>query len=346
MASHWLREFGELSGAAAMPLVILSRSRLQTDDPRLAKAGIAATLLKPLRRPQLFAALNRAFDLEQETPAAPASSSFDSAMASRMPLKIILADDSHVNQKVGVQLLQRFGYRCTTVGNGLETIAALEVDSFDLLFLDVQMPELDGYETARRIRQKWSAARPRIIAMTGSALPGDREKCLEAGMDDYIARPVRMEELRRALERWGPTCQKRAGAASASLTPDALLDATRPPSSVPAKGTDEPLLDLDRLKEMAGDTADGVQELAGLYLTEASQQIQQMGRAIESKSAAEVAHLAHKCFGASATCGMTAILPSLRELERLGHSGRLSNAQHFWNEANEALDQLKDLYNG
>ena len=116
-----------------------------------------------------------------------------------------MADDNRVNQKVGTSFLEKLGYRAEVVGNGLEVLQALERQPYDIVFLDVQMPEMDGYEAARQLRRRWTdAERPRIVAMTGNAMQGDKERCLAAGMDDYIAKPVRVEDLRMALERWGP----------------------------------------------------------------------------------------------------------------------------------------------
>jgi CheY-like chemotaxis protein len=96
------------------------------------------------------------------------------------------------------------GYRSEVVSNGLEVLQALELKPYDIVFLDIQMPEMDGYETARQLRRRWPGDQcPRLIAMTGNAMQGDKERCLEAGMDDYIAKPVRVEDLQTALERWG-----------------------------------------------------------------------------------------------------------------------------------------------
>jgi CheY-like chemotaxis protein len=137
---------------------------------------------------------------------APAVSPFGDQMAGRLPLRLLIADDNAVNQKVAVMLLQRLGYKADAVANGCEVLQALDTRIYDLILLDVQMPEMDGYEAARRIAARWQAneaGRPRMIAMTGNAMQGDREKCLEAGMDDYITKPVRIEELRAILERWG-----------------------------------------------------------------------------------------------------------------------------------------------
>ena len=122
-------------------------------------------------------------------------------LAERHPLRILLAEDNAMNRKLAVRLLERMGYAPDVAGDGLETIAALEARPFDLVLMDVQMPELDGLEATRRIRQRWPGSTgPRIVAMTATAMAGDRELCLAAGMDDYISKPIRVAELTTALE--------------------------------------------------------------------------------------------------------------------------------------------------
>jgi signal transduction histidine kinase/ActR/RegA family two-component response regulator len=124
--------------------------------------------------------------------------------AERRTLRTLVADDNAINRTVAVALLKRLGYAAGVAVNGAEVLHALETDVYDVIFLDVQMPEMDGYETARRIRAKWAEnepARPRLVAMTANAMKGDRELCLAAGMDDYITKPLSTEALRAALER-------------------------------------------------------------------------------------------------------------------------------------------------
>jgi CheY-like chemotaxis protein len=134
----------------------------------------------------------------------PVTSEIDRTLAERLPLRLLLADDNRVNQRVGTAFLEKMGYRVEVAANGLEVLQALERQCFDLIFLDVHMPQMDGYETARQLRQKWPGdERPFVIAMTGNTMEGDRELCLAAGMDDYISKPIRHKELEAILLRWG-----------------------------------------------------------------------------------------------------------------------------------------------
>jgi CheY-like chemotaxis protein len=116
-----------------------------------------------------------------------------------MPLRILLAEDNAVNQMVALQMLKRLGYSADVATNGLEVLQALERQQYDVVLMDIQMPEMDGIAAARKIRERWPKG-PKIIAITAYALEGDREKCLKAGMDNYIAKPIQIEELRSVLD--------------------------------------------------------------------------------------------------------------------------------------------------
>jgi signal transduction histidine kinase/DNA-binding response OmpR family regulator len=185
--------------AAVLPLVLCS-SLGHTESE--ADGGLfAAQLAKPLKPSQLYDALIGIFagqaPLTQKTEA---PGGLDPHMAQRLPLRILLAEDNAVNQKLALRLLAQLGYRADVAGNGLEAIAALERQRYDLVLMDVQMPQLDGLEAARVICQRWPRThRPRLIAVTANAMQGDRELCLEAGMDDYISKPIRVDELVAAL---------------------------------------------------------------------------------------------------------------------------------------------------
>src|SRR5581483_6811578 len=119
-----------------------------------------------------------------------------------LPLRILLAEDTAVNQKVTLGQLARLGYRADLAANGLEVLDALERQRYDLVLMDVQMPEMDGLEATRRVAERWSRQeRPRIVALTANAMADDRDVCLDAGMDDYLAKPIRLDELADALRR-------------------------------------------------------------------------------------------------------------------------------------------------
>jgi len=187
----------------ALPLILCSS--LGRREAGTARATFAAYLTKPLKPSQLFDALITLFAGGPAliAPAKKAAAvTTDAGMAARHPLRILLAEDNAVNQKLALRLLAQMGYRADVAGNGLEAVAALERQPYDVVLMDVQMPELDGLAATRRIRALTLAAgQPHIVAMTANAMQGDRELCLQAGMDDYISKPIKVEELIGALDR-------------------------------------------------------------------------------------------------------------------------------------------------
>jgi PAS domain S-box-containing protein len=194
------REIRQRLSARELPLLLVT-SLGRVPQAREAE-DFAAQLAKPLKASQLYDALMRVFagrDGERQTQRE------DDGAADVSPLRILLAEDSAVNQKVALALLGKLGYRADVVGNGLEALTALEREPYDVVLMDVQMPELDGLDTTRRICERWPAGeRPRIVAMTANAMQEDREACLAAGMDDYVAKPIRPEALAEALRQVRP----------------------------------------------------------------------------------------------------------------------------------------------
>ena len=188
----------------ALPRVLFSSlGRRESGEP---EGLFAAHLAKPLRQSQLFDTLMTLLG-EQMQPRAPVATRprIDAAMAAQHPLRILLAEDNLVNQKLALRLLQQMGYRADVAGNGIEALEALERQVYDVVLMDVQMPEMDGLEASRRITSRWrTGERPRIVAMTANAMQGDREACLAAGMDDYVTKPIRVDELVRALQAVRP----------------------------------------------------------------------------------------------------------------------------------------------
>jgi CheY-like chemotaxis protein/anti-sigma regulatory factor (Ser/Thr protein kinase) len=188
--------------ARVLPLVMFSAlGRREAGGDHGEFAGYLSKPLKPSHLLDLLMSVLAAQPARRRAPAA-ARPALDGKMAERLPLQILLAEDNVVNQKLALRLLGQLGYQADVAGNGLEVIAALERQRYDVVLMDVQMPELDGLDATRQICARWPRAdRPRIIAMTANAMQGDRDLCLAAGMDDYISKPIRTEELVVALGR-------------------------------------------------------------------------------------------------------------------------------------------------
>ena len=198
------REIRGLAHGASLPLIMLTSLGRRPDENN--EIGFVAQLNKPIKPSHIYDALMLAFSDRPRTVRQKASKPvFDQSIGQQHPLRILIAEDNVVNQKVALGILQRMGYRPDMVGNGLEVLDALKRQEYDVILLDMQMPEMDGEEVAIHVRQDWpKAKRPRLIAMTANALQGDRERYLEAGMDDYVSKPIRPEELKRALAESQP----------------------------------------------------------------------------------------------------------------------------------------------
>jgi PAS domain S-box-containing protein len=196
------REIRRLRDERELPLVLLT-SLSGLPQTRSAEE-FKAQLTKPIKASQLYNALNRALAEPATKPTAVEAGDGDGGgdLTETSSLRILLAEDNAVNQKVALRILDKLGYRADVASNGLEAIEALERQPYDVVLMDVQMPELDGLDATRRICERWpDESRPRIIAMTANVMIEDREACFAAGMDDYVAKPVRPEELAEALSR-------------------------------------------------------------------------------------------------------------------------------------------------
>jgi CheY-like chemotaxis protein len=193
-----------------VPLLLLTTVGKSEALLRDTDVEFANCLNKPVKQSHFYNALVEVLDHHREqapstTPGKQPKHTASAIAALELPdmpanLRILLAEDNVVNQKVAIHMLQRLGYRTDLAGNGLEVLEALQRQPYDVVLMDVQMPDMDGITAAERICQLWTTTeRPRIIAMTANAMHGDREACLDAGMDDYISKPVRLEELAKAL---------------------------------------------------------------------------------------------------------------------------------------------------
>jgi CheY-like chemotaxis protein len=338
-------EIRKLPTLATLPLVLLTSMGMKTDTPEFAAAAFASCLTKPIKPTQLLEVLVRvvsgAKPVSQLT-TSPAK--LDPNLAARLPLRVLLCDDNAINQKVAARLLQQMGYRPDQAGNGRQALERLDAQVFDLVFMDVMMPEMDGLEAAREIRarQKDAARHPNygssiiIVAMTASAMQGDREKCIAAGMDDYLSKPVRLEDVRAVIERWGNSL-----AVTAAPGVPASVAAPAPTASSTTQAS--PPVDMERLRELTDGTEAGLRELVNLYLEQTTLQTEQLRDAVRGGDANEVRRIAHSCAGASATCGMNGLVPLLRELERQGHEGKLTTAEALSAEAVREFARIREF---
>ena len=187
-------------------LMMLTSLGQQLDPEDLKDAGIEACVLKPVQQARLLERLSEVLSgsLSKWAEAVKVSGRLPNLPASQTPVNILVTEDNRINQMVALGLLQKLGYAADLASNGVEALVAMKKTPYDIIFMDCQMPELDGYETTRRIRSEQRVHVPRIIAMTANAIRGEEERCLEAGMDDYLSKPVRIDELRSMLERWLP----------------------------------------------------------------------------------------------------------------------------------------------
>jgi CheY-like chemotaxis protein len=191
------REIRKLRDEKSLPIILLTslgRREIGAED-----LTFAAYLTKPLKPSHLYDALAGLFAVDLVVPKMhTAKPLMDRELAKRHPLRILLAEDNQVNQKLAVRILEQMGYRADVASNGLEAIESIERQQYDVILMDVQMPDMDGLEATRQIRRK-ELTQPHIVGLTANALEGDREMCLEAGMNDYVTKPIRVNELVEAL---------------------------------------------------------------------------------------------------------------------------------------------------
>jgi len=246
--------------------------------------------------------------------------------------RVLIAEDNDVNQRVATAQLKKLGYASDTVANGLEALEALSRIPYDIILMDCQMPELDGYETTRQVRLR-GGHQPYIIAMTASAMQGDRELCLAAGMDNYITKPARTAALKAALEQHREIKRKAVTVSSAESEPAAAHSGRSP--------AEEALVDIDQLRDVTDNEPDRMQQLIDLYLAQAVPMLDGLKEAIRISSSGDVARIAHKLVGSSLSCGVDAFTQPLRELERLGREGDLSGADALFDEVRRKFPRVR-----
>ncbi len=310
-----IQQHPDWAGAAVM---MLTSDRQAGDGTRCRAVGIRHSLIKPIRQSDLLAALRQLLNGEAGAGRRRAQLAAAPAAGARA-LRILLAEDNSVNLRLALRLLERRGYSVTAARTGREVLERVREEQFDLLLMDIQMPELNGLEAAAAIRaeERGTERRVPIIAMTAHALPEDRQRCLDAGMDGYVSKPIRAETLYEAIDQLCPPVQ----CAPTGIDPGAMLD-------------------LDRVREHLGGDLELVHELAAIFLEEYPSRMAQIAAALDAGDLPAVGRIAHTLRGAAAHFEATAAVDSALRLEQLARSGDRSGARAALAETRRRMERL------
>ncbi|TMQ75770.1 response regulator [Candidatus Accumulibacter phosphatis] len=327
---------------AALPLVMLSSVSVGGDDPDRQAAPVDYYLSKPARQSDLFDAIATA--ISQQTLAVPAT-----ATPSPLPVptsaltgRVLVAEDNAVNQEVVAAMLASIGVNHTLVSNGRAAIAQLAQEHFDLVLMDCQMPEMDGFDATAAIRSRQREGTldrylP-VVALTANAVEGDRERCLAAGMDDYLSKPFTREQLASVLGRWlAQTDPAPAGYADGP----AMLPTT--PDAPSAADTDQPINPraLDAIRQLPGPNgAVLVQKVIDAYLTDTPPRIAQLRAAVDAGDAEALRKSAHALKSSGANVGAERLSALFRELEALGRNATVDGAETLLTDLDEELPRV------
>jgi PAS domain S-box-containing protein len=279
-------------------LVMMTSLDRQKDAATMRAAGLDAYLTKPVRHAQLFESLSKvvANDCGPAVNPGHGKNGANGAAPSRYAMRILIAEDNIVNQKVAVSQVHKLGCHADIARNGREALEALAAAEYDLVLMDCQMPELDGYEATAQLRQREGASRhTRIVAMTAHAIEGDRERCLAAGMDDYVSKPLRFEDLRAVVQRYQPV----------------------QPSEDPAV---EPQ-SIESLRELGTeDSGDILTELIDAFLENAPRVMEEAASALSRGAPEAMSQAAHTLMGSCSNFGAKPLQALCAQLEALGRS--------------------------
>ena len=322
-------------GLARATLMMLSSADRRGEAAKCHELGIVNYLQKPVGQSVLLNAIMTALGPSLSHEATTVSSRPKPAQGERR-LRLLLAEDNVVNQRLAVRLLERRGHDVVVVTNGRQALAVLELKQFDAVLMDVQMPEMDGFETTAAIRELelFTKAHLPIIAMTAHAMKGDKERCFEAGMDGYVAKPLQPLELFEVVERLALSDMTRNGP-TAAIGPMTESD-SRPASAVSV----ESVFDLTAaLARVRGD-AEFLKELIGLFQEESAELMRDLRQALDRQDATQVQRMAHSLKGAAGNFAAPSVTDAAFALEMIGMRGSLIDAEAAWNDLATSLGRL------
>ncbi len=311
-------------------LILLTSRGRRGDARQMHEIGFSAYLTKPVRNAQLYDCLALAVSRKNYAPdsiSLPILTRFSGRERKKQRVRILLAEDNVVNQKVALRILEKNGYRADPVANGLEVLRSLEKIPYDLILMDVQMPEMDGLEASRAIREKEQDKDRHIpiIAMTAHAMPEDRERCFEAGMDDYVSKPIQPKNLIEAIERG--------------------LGKFRRPVEIaaPVAGNCKEIFDGKSLLDRLEGNDDLFKDILMTFLEDAPVRIAEIRKAFEEKDVANLELQAHSLKGAAMNIGGRMLQSVSLEIERAGKSGDLEKVGKLTKELENEFSRFKGV---
>ena len=314
---------------AKIPIIILTSGGSESEKAMRKQLGISERLMKPVKQSELFDSIVRTLGVNSVEDH-PSTEPVDHAEHDgSQSLKVLLTEDNAINQKLAIGVLSRFGHEVTVACNGEEAVTAVAHEDFDVVLMDVQMPVMDGIAATRAIREheQQTGNHVPIIAMTAHAMKGDREHCLEAGMDDYIAKPIRMgilkERLATVLRPQPPTASPPAPIAS------------RPTVTVPT-------LDIESVRETVGGDEELIGELYQLYLGESEELIQSLRTACSNEDVETLRRAVHTLSGASRSVGATRVADVAQQSNAFRDDELSRHTPHWLSELQAEIERTAD----
>ncbi|MFZ0960875.1 MAG: response regulator [Terriglobia bacterium] len=306
-------------------ILMLTSGGQRGDAARCRELRISAYLVKPIQQTELLEAILTVLGHKTEPPdILPPLVTRHSLREERRHLRVLLAEDNRVNQMVAVRLLEKMGHKVTVVGNGRDAVLMLGEQEFDLVLMDVQMPEMDGFETTHVIREKEAATSKHvpIIAMTAHAMKGDRERCMAAGMDGYIAKPIRPAELFAGIEQF--------------------TRRSEPTPQIPPTPCEDDCIDWQAAWANLEGDRNLLSELASLFLDDLPQQMQDIHRAVDNKQNHDLERLAHRLKGSVGNFAAKPAFEAAFQLEKIGRQGNLKQAPEALGALDHEIERLRE----
>lgn len=336
--THKIRE---KSQGKNFPVIIITSIGVKENDEIIKKLNIVKFIYKPVKQSLLYESILSEFiSGADQIRKSESYVSIDSQLGNKYPLRVLLAEDNTINQKVTTKIMERLGYRIDVVANGLEVLEEVKKIHYDIILMDLHMPEMDGLEATRKLIREYGKERPVIVALTAFAMESDKEICLNTGMDDYLSKPVRIEEIQNLLQKWGSKIvMERKNLRE-------IVEDAKPTLQFVDETKISFLKDLTSEEDIFFFI-----ELIDIYLNDTPKTIQKLSEAITTDDAKKVEFFAHKVKGSSLTLGIVKVFELAEKIELCGRKNELENLQPmieelkgFYENAIVDLDVLKTKY--